>query len=318
MARKPRIHYPGAYYHVILRGNGGQDIFESDADRSKFFFLIQDGVERYGHRLHAYCLMSNHVHLLVEVGNVALPQIMQNLSFRYTRYFNAGHNRIGHLFQGRYKALLIDRDSYLLQLVRYIHCNPVRSGIAGDPGRYQWSSHHAYLGRVTIPWLTTLVVLSRFSRRIKEGRRLYQQFVDDGVQEPHRADFHVGASEARILGNDDFSEKALAHAEERLKSRLSIAGVINAISTVYAIEVATLIAPGKTQPAGEARAVAALLVTEAEGLSLTELAVYVGRDIASLSKAAGRIRKKCNSDRALGSRLALIGNVLKKMSKCQA
>ncbi|MBU0675034.1 MAG: transposase, partial [Proteobacteria bacterium] len=112
MARKPRIHYPGAFYHVMLRGNGGQNIFYSTADRSRFCLLMQEGVERYRHRIHAYCLMSNHVHLIIEVGTIPLSRIIQNLSFRYTRYINTKKKRIGHLFQGRYKSLLIDGDSY--------------------------------------------------------------------------------------------------------------------------------------------------------------------------------------------------------------
>ncbi|MDH5561852.1 MAG: transposase, partial [Deltaproteobacteria bacterium] len=127
MARKPRIHYPGAVYHVILRGNGGQDIFFSKADRSRFYLLLQDGAERFSHRIHAFCLMTNHVHLAIQVGEVPLSRIMQNISFRYTGYLNRRKQRTGHVFQGRYKALLIDADSYLVELVRYIHCNPVRA-----------------------------------------------------------------------------------------------------------------------------------------------------------------------------------------------
>jgi len=89
MARKPRIHFPGAFYHVILRGNGGQDIFSIDDDRIRFLLLLQEGLERYKHRIHGFCLMSNHVHLLIQVGDVSLSKIMQNVSFRYTRYYNA-------------------------------------------------------------------------------------------------------------------------------------------------------------------------------------------------------------------------------------
>ena len=123
MARKPRIHYPGAFYHVILRGNDGQDIFYTKIDRSRFCELLQEGIERYEHRIHGFCLMSNHLHLIVQAGDIPLSRILQNVSFRYTRYINKKKKRIGHLFQGRYKAILIDADSYLLELVRYIHLN---------------------------------------------------------------------------------------------------------------------------------------------------------------------------------------------------
>lgn len=318
MARKPRIHYPGAYYHVILRGNGGQDIFNSEADRSRFYLLIQEGIERYGHRIHAFCLMTNHVHLLVEVRIVPLSRIMQNLSFRYTRYVNAVKKRMGHLFQGRYKGLLIDEDSYLLELTRYIHCNPVRAGLVSDPGEYRWSSHQAYLGKESIPWLTIGSVLSQFSSQTKKARALYSQFLLAGAQEPHRQDFHAGPYEARILGDDYFSEKALAHAEEEASSRVSIEDVSKATCLIYNINEEVLAEPGKKQPAAEARAVAAYLVQEQEGLLLTELGVHLRRDIAALSRAAGRLRERTEGDIALRDRVKKIKLKIQQMSKCQA
>ena len=141
MARKARVHLPGGYYHVMLRGNGGNDIFFSDADRSRFLFLVQEGIARYEHRVHAFCLMGNHVHLLIQVGSVPLSKIMQNLSFRYTRYINKQKNIVGHLFQGRYKAIFVDADSYLLELTRYIHLNPIRAGLCAAAKDYEWSSY---------------------------------------------------------------------------------------------------------------------------------------------------------------------------------
>jgi len=98
MARKPRVHYPTALYHVILRGNGGQEIFLSQEDRFRFYLLLQEGVERYGHRIHAFCLMTNHIHLAIQVGDIALARIIQNISFRYTRWVNWRQSRTGHLF----------------------------------------------------------------------------------------------------------------------------------------------------------------------------------------------------------------------------
>ncbi|MDT8445224.1 MAG: transposase, partial [Desulfuromonadales bacterium] len=129
MARKPRIHFPGAVYHVILRGNARQDIIFDDKDRCRFYLLMQEGLQRYNHRVLAFCLLNNHAHLAIQVGNVSLSRIIQNLSFRYTRWVNWRQKRIGHLFQGRHKAILVDADSYLLELVAYIHLNPVRAGM---------------------------------------------------------------------------------------------------------------------------------------------------------------------------------------------
>jgi REP element-mobilizing transposase RayT len=121
MPRRPRVHFPGAVYHVILRGNDRGDIFFDDLDRFRFYLLLQEGVERFKSRVLAFCLMTNHVHLAIQVDQIPLSHIIQNLSFRYTRWINWRKHRVGHLFQGRYKAFLVDQDSYLLELIAYIH-----------------------------------------------------------------------------------------------------------------------------------------------------------------------------------------------------
>ena len=186
MARKPRLHVPGGFTHVMLRGNGGADIFFAEADRRRFLDLIAEGVERFGHRLHGYCLMTNHVHLVVQAGEAPLSRAMQNLAFRYTRQVNARKKRIGHLFQGRYKALLVDAESYLLELVRYVHLNPVRAGLVADPADWPWSGQRAYLGREDLPWLTTDWVLAQFGRRRAGARAGYRAFVAAGLGEGSR------------------------------------------------------------------------------------------------------------------------------------
>ncbi len=144
MARKPRVHVPGGIYHVMLRGNGGQDIFFIPEDRDELYRLVAEGTARFEYRVHAYCLMTNHLHLAIEVGRVPLSRGMQNLAFRYTRWIHRREKRTGHLFQVRDRALLIDREAYLLELVRYIHLNPVRAGLVSDPLDYPWSSHCAH------------------------------------------------------------------------------------------------------------------------------------------------------------------------------
>ena len=138
MPRKPRIHFPGALYHVILRGNAGEPVFFDDADRYRFYLLLQEGIERFGYRVHAFCCMTNHIHMALQVGSVSLSRIMQNLALRYTSGINRKYRRTGHLFQGRYKAILLDADSYLLELVRYIHLNPVRARLVKHPDNYSW------------------------------------------------------------------------------------------------------------------------------------------------------------------------------------
>ena len=144
MARKPRVEYSGAFYNVICRGNQRQVIFRSDPDRKYYLQRLETYRKRYGFTLYAYVLMSNHVHLLIETGEIPLSKIMQGLQFTYTRYFNRKYRKVGHLFQGRFKAILCDREAYLLELVRYLHLNPGRIRSPVDPWKYRWSSHAAY------------------------------------------------------------------------------------------------------------------------------------------------------------------------------
>ncbi|MFO7813311.1 MAG: transposase [Pelovirga sp.] len=140
MSRKPRIHYPGAIYRVILRGNARQAIFFDEADRCRFSLLGQEGTARSGHRVVALCQLTNHVHLAIQVGDAPLSRIIQNPSFPHTRWINWQQQRCGHLFQGRYKAVLVDADSHLLELTAYIHLNLVRAGVVDKPQNYPWSS----------------------------------------------------------------------------------------------------------------------------------------------------------------------------------
>ena len=139
MARKPRVQFPSAFYHVIARGNQRQDIFLSDEDYKNYLGFAAHYHERYDFTLYAYVLMTNHLHMLIEIGKTNLSKIMQVLQFRYSRYFNDKYGKVGHLFQGRYKAILCQKDAYLLELVRYLHLNPVRARIkdSGTSGGLQ-------------------------------------------------------------------------------------------------------------------------------------------------------------------------------------
>ncbi len=209
MARKPRLHVPGGLYHVILRGNARQDIFFSAEDRARFYELIEEGVSRFGYRVHAFCLMTNHLHLALQAGEQSLSAGMQNLAFRYTRYINARRKRAGHLFQGRFKAVLVDRDRYGLALVRYLHLNPLRARLVKQPSAYAYSSHRAYLGDEALPWLTTDWVLGQFGSRINTARSRYTRFINEGKAEGHNEAFYGGHADSRVVGEEDFVKTIL-------------------------------------------------------------------------------------------------------------
>ncbi|MFW8601554.1 transposase [Desulfobacterota bacterium M19] len=310
MARKTRLHYPGACYHVILRGNRGNDIFSDKEDRTRFFFLLQEGIERYKHRIHAYCLMTNHVHLAIQVGEIPLSRIIQNISFRYALYMNRRKKQVGHLFQGRYKALLIDADSYLLELVRYIHNNPVRAGMVKTADKYAWVSHQAYLGEVSVPWLTTDWVLSQFAKQKKRAVALYCDFIMEGKGEEHRKEFYQGNVEGRILGEDRFAEDALSKASQKTTRKATLEQVLEAVCKHYVINPAALAGGSRERRVAEPRALAALLVRETDHLSLMNLSRKLKRDLSGLSQSASRLEKKLEKDKVLEKKINKIKGLI--------
>ena len=180
MGRPLRIQYPGGWYHVTSRGNERKAIFKSKGDREKFLSYLKSAHERYGALIHVYCLMNNHYHLLVETPRSNLSQILHHINGAYTNYYNAKRKRAGHLFQGRYKAIVVDKDAYCQELSRYIHLNPVRAGIVDRPSEYPWSSYGYYVGVKKQPeWATVETVLEYFDKDIKKARKYYRKFIEE-------------------------------------------------------------------------------------------------------------------------------------------
>lgn len=316
MPRQPRLHFPGAVYHVIHRGNDRREIFFDNEDRHRFLLLCQEGCVRFHWRVHAYCLMENHCHLAVQVGTVPLSNIMQNISFRYTQYINKRYQRIGHLFHGRYKSILVDKDNYLLELIRYIHLNPVRAGIVERPEHYLWSSHREYCQEKSATWLTTDWGLSFFSNNADHAVKKYQDYVEKGIAEGSRKEFSCGTSEGRLLGDDTFIESALKRDKAQDAVKCSVGDIVSAVCQVYHIEECQLVSQSKSQPAATARAMAALLVRNARGLSLTEFANYLQRDLSSISQAARRLEMSLLAGKQPVS--DMYKDALGRMQNCQA
>jgi REP element-mobilizing transposase RayT len=182
MARSLRIEFPGAVYHVTSRGNARADIFEDDTDHEMFLKIFGQVVKRFNWLCHAYCLMDNHYHLLIETPEGNLSAGMRQLNGVYTQAFNRAHRRDGHLFKGRFKAILVEKESHLLELCRYIVLNPVRAGITARPEDYRWSSYLPTLGTVARPpFLATEWLLGNFSTSHAESCRRYRQFVKEGM-----------------------------------------------------------------------------------------------------------------------------------------
>jgi len=310
MARKPRIHLPGAIYHVMLRGNGGQPIFFHSEDRETFEELVAEGVSRFGHRIHGYCWMPNHVHLAVQVGDVPLSRIMQHLAFCYTRWINQRKNRSGHLFQGRFKAILVDADAYLLELIRYIHLNPVRAHLVHDPAEYRWSGHRAYLGLDRVSWLTIDWVYSQLAEDMTTAPMRYAHFVTNGLSEGYREDFHRGTAEGRILGDDNFVESSLKQANQESRPRIRLESVISVVCAARKMDLDQISGSGRSRAGAAARALIAHLALELGSATLTEVSNFFNRDISTLSTAVNHLRKLMTHESELEAETKRLMNLL--------
>ena len=303
----------------MLRGNGGQAIFSDDADRRRFCDLVADGVERFGHRIHAYCLMPNHVHLAIRVGQMPASRVVQNLAFRYARVFNRRVGRDGHLFQGRFRSILVDGNSYLLELVRYIHLNPVRAGLVPDPSAWAWSGHRTYLGKDRTVWLDSALVLAMFDDHdVRRARRRYAGFVREGLGEPHREEMHFGEGDTRVLGDPAFVQGALGVSREPRRVPC-LSAIVAGVCAAWETDEATLRAPDRRRDAARARAAIGLLATQMGAAALSRIARDFGRDIATLSRQVGRLAMDARRDQSLARRLAEVcGNLESENATTQA
>ncbi|MDP3296369.1 MAG: transposase [Thermodesulfovibrionia bacterium] len=209
MARPLRIEYDGALYHVTSRGNEKKPIFKDDADRSVFLDILHKVNKRYNWICHAYCLMNNHYHLVIETPDGNLSKGMRQLNGVYTQTFNRRHKRAGHILQGRYKAILIQKESHLLEVCKYVVLNPVRAKSVKRPEEWTWSSYRATVGiEKAHPCLTTGWILGQFAKQKRTAERKYKGFIEAGIGEKRIWEDVKGQS---ILGSDEFVEKLIGY-----------------------------------------------------------------------------------------------------------
>ncbi|AFT70043.1 Transposase of ISGbem_B [Alloalcanivorax dieselolei B5] len=211
MARPLRLEFAGALYHVTSRGNRRDLIYEADEDRHAFLAVLDDVDETFNWVCHAYCLMGNHYHLLIETPDGNLSKGMRHLNGVYTQVFNRHHRRVGHVFQGRYKAILVDREEYLLELARYIVLNPVRAGLVRDALDWPWSSYRATLGyKSKLKTLHADAVLAVFGGTRRAAVRRYERFVSEGRNQPSP----WGELKNQVyLGSESFVNEMQSHIE---------------------------------------------------------------------------------------------------------
>ena len=289
--RRRRLHVPGACYHVTLRGNHRQDIFFDDDDRLRLDSYVAAALERVGARIHAYCWMTNHIHLLIQVADTPLGVFVQRIATRYARAVQARVPTTGHLFQNRYHALLVDVDRYFMGLLRYLHLNPVRAGLVTDPAGYRWCSHRAYLGFGGVPWLTTEFGLRMFDVEAEVARARYQSFVMRGIGAPRDPQLMSATrGEPRVLGDPAFARAIARRHEPPSAEHRGLAEIVAEVCGESGVTLAELRSPSQLRRLSRARGQLAARALAARAATLTEIAGCLDRSASAVARLAERYR----------------------------
>jgi len=302
MPRTARIDIPGVLYHVIVRGIERRDIFLDDEDRLSFVQRLSSLIEQTNTSCLAWALIPNHFHLLLRTSDVKLATFMRRLLTGYAVVFNLRHERSGHLFQNRYKSLVCQEDAYLLELVRYIHLNPVSAHIVSsleNLDRYSWCGHAVMMGKQEMKGQDTDSVLSLFGTTKAKARRQYRAFVADGITQGRRSDLVGrlaavgrdlnGAADSRVLGDSEFAEEIRGReaAVDRIEARTPIAVIAGNTAAACGIPLRAISAGGRREAIVKARAMTCFLALE-EGYSVTHIARYLGMSRNGVMIAAKR------------------------------
>ena len=324
MARPLRIQYPGAYYHVMNRGNRREDIFITDTDRSSFIDALADSCETFSVKLIAYVLMANHFHLLVQTTHANLSEFMRHFLVTYTVRFNRRHGRSGHVFQGRFKSLLVEEDEYLVPLSRYIHLNPIRPGQFKNTAnknksdyltKYPWSTYPGYCylrkrdKRIDYGWLLN----TYFGEDSAQGRHRYRAYVQQGIEGEIENPFEEVAHQS-ILGTQSFVKwvkKKLPHKDQReipslrkLQHDISAKHIIEEVARAGQVQTEELV-DRKTR-LKELRQIAMELSYRYSNEKQAEIGAIFGVDYSTVSQSRTRLRAKLKSSRKLNKQFEQI------------
>ena len=300
MARPYRLQAEHCLYHIMSRGDDRKRIFTVPPDYGKFMDYVMKAKERYQFCLYAYCLMANHFHLLVETQLANISKIMHHIKGSYTTYYNIRHRRTGHLFQGRFKSIVVDKDAYFLELTRYIHLNPVYAGIVPDPGTYQWSSYQGYLGKKN-----EYINKDEIKQYLGMTMRQYQRFVLEGTKKPNNplkkvyAGFLLGSTgfikdklqdlKIQITSND------VAH-KKMLRDDLAVVEeIIQEVTKHYKTTIEEM-KKSMNRPM-HAKHILVYLLRRLTGLSNREIGRHVGMQPQAVSRAGISIERRLNENK---------------------
>lgn len=324
MPRQPRLDILHVLQHVIVRGIERRDIFADDADKARFVARLSELLTKSSTKCFAWSLMPNHFHLLLMPTRVLLADTMRRLLTGYAVYFNRKYQRSGHLFQNRYKSILCEEELYFLELIRYIHLNPLRAGLVADMealDRYPWSGHAALLGNQTMAGQELNEVLARFAKTRVRAQHGYRQFVADGIAADHRNDLSGGglkrsllgrgdaaermACDERILGSGEFVE--IMRGEERLQESkscpLSLAELLQKVCLLTGVEAETILRPTKERAVARARAIFCRLAVHEFGYTGKEAGATAGLGSAGVSIAIRRGEELLKNDPTIRERI---------------
>ena len=320
MPRKSRIDAPGALHHIIARGIVRSKIFRDNTDRNNFLDRVSRIIKETNTRCFGWALIPNHFHLVLKTGDVPIATVMRRLLTGYAISHNRRHRRSGHLFQNRYKSILCQEDTYLLELVRYIHLNPIRAGIVKDVkalDKYPFAGHSVIMGKVNNDWQDIEWVLRLFDNRLWVARRKYRAFVEKGISDGRRSDLTGGGlirsgggwaavkakrrarifekSDERILGDGDFVEEVLSAAQEHMEKRYRLAAegydlnkIVSKVCEVMRLEPFNIWAPGKERIRVEARSLLCYWAVRDLGINMAELSRRLKLSLSGVSLSVKR------------------------------
>ena len=335
MARPQRIEYEGAVYHVTARGNERRTLFVDDGDRERFLRVLGESVPSFEIRLYLFCLMGNHIHLVLETPRGNLSRFMHRLQTAYTVYFHHRHQRHGHLLQGRYAACLVERDAYLLRLSRYVHLNPVftkalRQRPLGERRvflrQYRWSSYRSYIGKDRrLAWVDYAPILATVASDVSQSAATYRRFVEAGMEQIDAGFLEEEKVSRLCLGSEGFRARIRALYEDRLRerprtediafrrtgTRLPVERILQAVCEGLGVDRASLLHRRRDS---RTRAVASRLLCDLGGLTQREVATVLGlRSGAAVSAQLGKLAEHVKADPRLPQQIAAIAAALKNV-----
>ena len=303
MGRPLRIEYHDAFYHITARGNEQHNIFKSNRDRERFLGYLESASERYKAIIHTYSLMDNHYHILLQTPAGNLSQIMHHINGAYTNYFNVKRKRSGHLFQGRYKALLVDIDGYAQELSRYIHLNPVKAGMVEKPEQYKWSSYRDYINvNKSSKWLCIDFVLSLFSIKTSIAKKQYRRFVESMIDVEYESPLrNVFAS--TILGGRSFINQIREKHLDRKKSDRDLPDLKQFYEMPDLEKIIKQAAKVLNEDAALLKRVQIYLCHKFSGQKLKEIGLHFGIGVSGVSQASRRVALQIKDDKKLKKKI---------------